>query len=135
TMTTGMGAREQPLTLIITTAGFDIQSPCYDKRSQVTEILEGIRTGGANDQIFGIIYTIDKEDDWKAPEAVIKSNPNCGVSVKYDYLLAKQELGITTPRQTNQIKTKHFNIWVTAKSAFYNMDHWRKAEDKSLKIE
>ncbi|HCC0192957.1 MULTISPECIES: terminase large subunit [Proteus] len=135
TMTTGMGAREQPLTLIITTAGFDIQSPCYDKRVQVTEILEGIRTGGANEQIFGIIYTIDKDDDWKLPEAIIKSNPNCDVSVKYDYLLAKQELGITTPRQTNQIKTKHFNIWVSAKSAFYNMDHWRKAEDKSLKLE
>lgn len=135
TMTTGMGAREQPLTLIITTAGFDIQSPCYDKRTQIVEILEGIRKGGANEQIFGIIYTIDKEDDWRLPESVIKANPNYGVSVKDEYLQAKQELGMTTPSQTNKIKTKHFNIWVSAKSAFYNMENWRKAEDKSLKIE
>ncbi len=135
TMTTGMGAREQPLTLIITTSGFDTQSPCYDKRTQVTEILSGIRNGGASDQIFGIIYTIDQGDDWKSPDAIIKSNPNCGVSVNHEYLIAKQELGITTPSQTNKVKTKHFNIWVTAKSAFYNMEHWRQAEDKRLKIE
>ncbi|HEC2537286.1 TPA: terminase large subunit, partial [Yersinia enterocolitica] len=46
TMTTGMGSRSQPMTLIITTAGFDMQSPCYEKRTQIVEILEGIRKGG-----------------------------------------------------------------------------------------
>ncbi|TYZ01815.1 terminase large subunit, partial [Klebsiella pneumoniae] len=43
TMTTGMGAREQPMTLIITTAGYDITSPCYEKRTQVVEILRRTR--------------------------------------------------------------------------------------------
>lgn len=110
TMTTGMGAREQPLTLIITTAGFDIKSPCYDKRTQIVEILAAIRAGGASEQIFGIIYTLDDNDDWQNPESIIKANPNYGVSVKAEYLIAKQELGITTPSQTNKIKTKHFNL-------------------------
>ncbi|EBQ8726723.1 terminase large subunit, partial [Salmonella enterica] len=70
TMTTGMGAREQPITLIITTAGFDIASPCYEKRTQVVEILERIREGGENEAIFGIIYTLDDDDDWTQPEAL-----------------------------------------------------------------
>ncbi|HGJ5860308.1 MAG TPA: terminase large subunit [Arsenophonus nasoniae] len=134
TMTTGMGAREQPLTLIITTSGFDIKSPCYDKRIQIVEILTGIRTGGASEQIFGIIYTLDEDDDWRQPESIIKANPNYGISVKAEYLIAKQELGINTPSQTNKIKTKHFNLWVSAKSAYYNMQHWRKAEDKQLTL-
>ncbi|WP_391528496.1 terminase large subunit [Photorhabdus akhurstii] len=135
TMTTGMGAREQPLTFIITTAGFDIQSPCYEKRTQIVEILEGIRTGGENDHIFGIIYTLDAEDDWTKPEALAKANPNMGISIKKDFLLAKQQLAISTPSQTNKIKTKHFNLWVTAKSAFFNMEKWKAAEDKSLRLE
>ena len=41
TMLTGMGARRQPLMFIITTAGSNIEGPCYDKRRQVIEMLEG----------------------------------------------------------------------------------------------
>ncbi|RTY53648.1 terminase large subunit [Pantoea sp. YU22] len=132
TMTTGMGARAQPLTLIITTAGYNVASPCYDKRAQVVEILENIREGGENDAIFGIIYTIDDGDDWQQPEALIKANPNYGVSIKESFLIAKQQLAKSTPSQTNKILTKHFNRWVSAKAAYYNLQKWNDAEDKSL---
>lgn len=134
TMTTGMGAREQPLTLIITTAGYDIASPCYDKRSQVIEILEGIRTGGANETIFGIIYTLDEGDDWTTEAALIKANPNYGVSLKPEFLRAKQEIAKSTPGQTNKILTKHFNKWVSSKSAYYNLQKWKDAADTSLTL-
>lgn len=134
TMTTGMGAREQPLTLIITTAGFDISSPCYEKRAQVVEILERIREGGENEAIFGIIYTIDDDDDWTQPESLIKANPNYGVSLKEGYLRAKQLLAMSTPSQTNKILTKHFNRWVSSKAAYYNLQKWMAAADKTLKL-
>lgn len=134
TMTTGMGAREQPITLIITTAGFDITSPCYEKRLQVVEILERIREGGENEAIFGIIYTLDDEDDWTKPEALIKANPNYGVSIKESFLKAKQLLAMSTPSQTNKILTKHFNKWVSAKAAYYNLQKWMAAADKTLKL-
>ncbi|ELY4545828.1 terminase large subunit [Cronobacter sakazakii] len=134
TMTTGMGAREQPMTLIITTAGYDIASPCYDKRSQVVEILEGIRTGGANEQIFGIIYTLDAGEDWTTEEALRKANPNFGVSIKPEFLRAKQELAKSTPSQTNKILTKHFNLWVSSKAAYYNLQKWHDAADPSLTL-
>ncbi|HGK4608093.1 TPA: terminase TerL endonuclease subunit, partial [Yersinia enterocolitica] len=64
-----------------------------------------------------------------------KANPNMGVSIEPDFLRAKQQLAISTPSQTNKIKTKHFNIWVTAKSAYYNMEKWKDATDKSLTLE
>ncbi|EBU3626892.1 TPA: phage portal protein [Salmonella enterica subsp. houtenae] len=124
TMTTGMGAREQPITLIITTAGFDIASPCYEKRTQVVEILERIREGGENEAIFGIIYTLDDDDDWTQPEALIKANPNYNISVKEGFLKAKQLLAMSTPGQTNKILTKHFNKWVSSKAAYYNLQKW-----------
>lgn len=41
TMLTGMGARRQPLMWAITTAGYNIEGPCYDKRREVIEMLNG----------------------------------------------------------------------------------------------
>ncbi len=61
TMLTGMGARRQPLMWAITTAGYNIEGPCYDKRREVIEMLNG---SVPNDELFGIIYTVDEGDDW-----------------------------------------------------------------------
>lgn len=61
-------------------------------------------------------------------------NPNYGISVKADFLRAKQLLGMSTPGQTNKILTKHFNRWVSAKSAYYDLRKWMDAADKNLKL-
>lgn len=131
TMVTGMGAREQPLTLIITTAGFNIAGPCYEKQREVEQILQGIIE---DDEVFGIIYTIDKGDDWTDPASLRKANPNYGVSVSDEYLLAQLRKAQNNPRTASKFKTKHLNIWVSAKDAFFNMEHWRACENKYLTL-
>lgn len=73
TMLTGMGARRQPLMWAITTAGYNIEGPCYDKRREVIEMLNG---SVPNDELFGIIYTVDEGDDWTDPQVLEKANPN-----------------------------------------------------------
>ncbi|WP_145566272.1 terminase large subunit [Yersinia massiliensis] len=131
TMTTGMGARSQPLTLIITTAGKDIESPCYDKDNEVKQCLDKMLP---NERLFGMIYELDVDDVWQDPKNLIKANPNLGVSVFYEDLVEKIHLAKTVPRMTNDIKTKHLNMWVSGKTAFFNMEHWKNAEDKTLKL-
>jgi phage terminase large subunit-like protein len=132
TMMTGMGARRQPLMFIITTAGADIEGPCYDKRREVIEMLEGTVP---NDELFGWIWSIDEGDDWKDPKVLAKANPNMGVSVYREYLLSQQQRAIRTARFTNTFKTKHLNVWVTAKSSFFNMAQWAACEDETLTLE
>jgi len=131
TMVTGMGAREQPLLLIITTAGSNIAGPCYDKRKEVIDKLNGTKS---YDDLWGIIYTIDKEDDWDKPEALQMANPNFGVSVKADFLLQQQANAKQNPAKQNIFKTKHLNVWVAAKSAWLNLTSWNKCADPSLDI-
>jgi phage terminase large subunit-like protein len=131
TMQTGMGARRQPLTFIITTAGYNISGPCYDKRAQAVAMLEG---NVENDQLFACIYTIDLDDDWTNPEILKKANPNYGVSVMEDYLLAKQREAILNTTQQNRFKTKHLNVWCSAKAALFNLQLWQLAGDRDLKI-
>ncbi|HBR0014299.1 TPA: terminase large subunit [Klebsiella aerogenes] len=128
-MTLGMGARSQPLTLIITTAGTSLESPCYDKDKQVKEMLNG---HVPNDRLFGLIYELDEGDDWTDPTNFIKANPNLDVSISYDDLLAEMEVAKQVPRKVNAFKTKRLNIWVSGKSAFYNMTQWHAAADESL---
>lgn len=132
TMLTGMGARRQPLMFIITTAGADIEGPCYDKRREVVEMLDGTVP---NEELFGWIWTIDPGDDWTDPKVLAKANPNIGISVYQEYLESQQQRAIKTARFTNTFKTKHLNVWVTAKSAYYNMEHWRACEDRTLALE
>lgn len=58
---TSIGKRLQPLLFAITTAGFDLTGICYELRNYILEILSG--AARSEDQ-FGVIYTIDKNDDW-----------------------------------------------------------------------
>lgn len=132
TMLTGMGARRQPLMFIITTAGANIEGPCYDKRRQVVEMLEGTVP---DDELFGWIWTIDEGDDWTDPRILAKANPNIGISVFQEYLESQQQRAIRSARFTNTFKTKHLNVWVSAKTGYFNMESWKACEDTSLTLE
>lgn len=132
TMLTGMGARKQPLMFTITTAGYNIEGPCYDKRREVVEMLDGTVP---NDELFGIIYTLDEGDDWKDPKVLAKANPNIGVSVYQEYLESQQRRAIQQARFTNIFKTKHLGLWVTAKTGYFNVAQWEALKDTSLTLE
>jgi phage terminase large subunit-like protein len=137
TMKTGMGARSQPLMLVITTAGDDISGPCYAHQEELQQILEGLID---DDQRFGIIFTIDidedgKPEDWTTEEALIKANPNYGVSLDGEFLLAALRDAIRDPRKQATFQTKHLNIWVASASPWLPMQAWKAAGDKSLKLE
>lgn len=131
-MLTGMGARRQPLMWAITTAGYNIEGPCYDKRREVIEMLNGTVP---NEELFGVIYTVDEGDDWTDPKVLEKANPNMGVSVYRDFLLSQQQRAINNARQAGVFKTKHLNIWVAARAAFYNPVSRQNCEDKTLTLE
>lgn len=126
TMLTGMGARDQPLMLVISTAGDDIEGPCYDDWRTVEQILDGTIE---DEEHFGIIYAADAEDDWTDPETLEKANPNIGVSVSREFLLARQREAIQNARHQYRFKIKHLNQWVASRSAFYNVNKWRELED------
>lgn len=130
TMETGMGARENPLMFVITTAGSNLGGPCYDKRDYGQKVLEGTIE---DDSLFVIIYGIDQGDDWTTAESLVKANPNHGVSISAEWLREQQRRAMQSARSQNAFKTKHLNMWVGAKTAWMNMESWRRCpERKSL---
>jgi phage terminase large subunit-like protein len=132
TMLTGMGAREQPLLLVISTAGDNLAGPCYDDWLTVQKILE--RTLD-DDTHFGIIYAADAEDDWTSEVALRKANPNAGVSVSIEFLQSQLRDAINNPRKQGIFKTKHLNLWVNARDAYINMQRWAECESADLTLD
>lgn len=130
TMWTGMGARTQPLLMMITTAGNNIGGPCYQHQVELQKILEGVL---ADDTRFGIVYGIDAGDDWTQPEALVKANPNFGVSVFGDFLLAAQAEAVRDPRKAAVFKTKHLNLWVNAASPWLNLEALQRCGDPAMR--
>jgi phage terminase large subunit-like protein len=134
TMQTGMGAREQGLMLVITTAGDNVSGPCYQLQTTLQRVLEGIIE---DETLFGMIYTIDREDQdkWDTEDALIKANPNYGISISDDFLKNRLNDALNTSRKQAIYKTKHLNIWVGAREAYFNLQRWNESADKSLKMQ
>jgi phage terminase large subunit-like protein len=120
-MSTGMGARSQSLLLITTTAGYDISSPCYEEDIYCQNILNGTMT---NDQYFSLIYRPDEGDDWMSDEAILKSNPNFGITVQKDYLHNKFNEAKNSARMTNDVKVKHLNLWCQVVTRWMTDESW-----------
>ena len=124
TMETGMGAREQPVILVITTAGSSIGGPCHQLVRDAERMLEGVID---RPDLWAMLYTIDPGDDWTSEEALIKANPNHGISINGDFLLARQRNAMQSASKQATFRTKHLNEWVGAKNAWLNMLRWKEA--------
>ncbi len=129
---TGMGAREQPLLWLITTAGSNRAGICYEQRTYLKKILNGVQL---DDSYFGIIYTIDDDDDWQDELVWAKANPNLGVSVNIDDLRRLALKASSMASAQNNFKTKRLNIWVNADVSWMDMNSWNNCGDRDLRIE
>lgn len=126
---TSLGKRRNSLMVSITTAGVDRTGICYEQRTLVTKILSGSLQ---DESYFGIIYTLDLDDDWKSDEALAKANPNWGVSVRPEVIRALQAKAIATPSAENNFKTKHLDVWCNADVGWMDMKAWDACADESL---
>ena len=125
TMETGMGAREQPLSLVISTAGANAAGPCREDWRNCEMILSGTE-GFQDETTFAIIYGIDPGDRWDCEESLKKANPNWGVSIEPVAMLADLKAAQQRASRQSAFKTKHLNEWVSVKQAYFNSTEWGK---------
>lgn len=121
----GMKARREPLLLIITTAGFDLNVPCYQQEYKYcSKILEGIIK---NDSYYVMICELDEEDDisdernWIKANPIVMSYPEGIQRMRESYEEAKE-----VPEKMRTFLTKNLNVWIQQKdNGYMNMDKWR----------
>ena len=127
----GQGMRDNPLGVIVTTAGFDKLGPCYQYRTMCTEVLKGLKE---DDSLFTMIYSLDEGDDWKDENVWIKSNPNLGVTVRPNYIRGEINKAVNSSLEEVGVKTKNLNIWCDSSNVWIP-EHYILNSSKNVEFE
>lgn len=123
------GNTKQALLMIITTAGIDLNCPCYQQEySYVSDILNPDKPDIVNDAYLVIIFEADEGDDISDRNTWIKANP-----IRMSYAEGEKkireayEIAIAIPEKMTAFLTKILNIWVQAKlNGYMDMSKWNK---------
>ena len=123
-MTKGSGdARMQPLYFLITTAGTDTHSICYEVHQKAKDILEGRKI---DPTFYPVIYGAADDDDWTDPAVWKKANPSLGVTVGIDKVHAACESAKQNPAEENSFRQLRLNQWVKQTVRWMPMHLWDK---------
>lgn len=122
TLTYGSGlARTQPLTFVITTAGFDRNSICWELHERARRIMKGI----SEDPTFlPVIYGLEDKDDWEKEKNWLKVNPSTDIIFSADSLRDDYRLALEIPAQESEFKRKRLNLWTASDVPWLNMKKW-----------
>lgn len=132
----GMGARTQPLLMIITTAGFDLSKPCYRVEYQYVSRILDPNDPITNDNYYVMINELDKGDDIKDENNWPKANPIlCSYENGIEYLRKQLKVALDVPEKMRNFLTKNMNIWVDAKeNGYMDMSKWKKCESEKIDL-
>ena len=120
------GARKNPLTLAITTAGFNLDGPAFQIMKTAKAILDGDKS---DPRTLALLYELDDGDDWKNPAVWIKANPGLGESIGEQFLSSQcKQAQNHGGRAVVEFQTKHCNQFVSQQSRWIDRDVWRGNE-------
>lgn len=136
-MKSSQGMRQQPLAIIITSAGFLLNGyPCYEHRLTCIDILKGNKI---DDTQFSAIYELDANDDWEDKSNWIKCSPSLGQTVTETYLHDQIQSAKNNPALEIGVRTKNFNMFCQSKDVWipdrYLTDAFKIVDKTKLKDE
>ena len=121
-MTKGSGdARMQPLYFLITTAGTDTHSICYETHQKALDILEGRKI---DPTFYPVIYGAADNEDWTDPKVWKKANPSLGETIGIDKVIAACESARQNPGEENAFRQLRLNQWVKQAVRWMPMEKW-----------
>lgn len=109
------GMRTQPLMVVITTAGFNLESPCYDMYKLSIEVLNKVKD---DDSFFPFIFQLDDDDDIDDERNWVKCQPNLDVTVTRDFMRGELTKMKNDSTAEVGVKTKTFNQWCTSSTVW-----------------
>ena len=115
-LTKGSGdAREQPLFFLITTAGTEKESICYELHTKAVDILAGRKI---DPTFYPVVFGLTDEDDWHDEKNWYKANPSLGQTIQIDRVREAYREALQNPAEENVFKQLRLNMWVSSLTRF-----------------
>lgn len=124
TLIRSTAAREQPLTVVFTTAGTDPESMAWTEHEYARQVIEGIID---DPEMLAIIWSAPTNLDIQDPEFWRAANPSIGHTVAISYFMAESKKAAEDPSNENSFRRFHGNQWVSQESRWMPMDLWDQA--------
>jgi len=126
TMTKGSGAaRQQPLNFVITTAGNNTRSICYEVYSKAVDIIEGRKFDSS---FYPVVFGVPKEAEWTDPNVWRTAHPSLGITVEEDLLRQMCESAKQNPAEENQFRQFFLNQWTQQVVRWMPMNLWNACD-------
>ena len=111
-LTKGSGdAREQPLFFIITTAGTDKQSICYELHTKALDLKNGRKKDAT---FYPVVYGLAEGDDWNDEANWYKANPSLGHTISVERVREAYKNALENPAEENVFKQLRLNMWTNS---------------------
>lgn len=107
-LTTSMGPRREPLTVIITTASDVVDGPFAHELEGVQKVLRG---ESENDSVFASLFMPDADDAEDDPATWAKVQPHLGITVQPDFYEKEYEDAKMSAENMLAFRTKLLNIF------------------------
>jgi phage terminase large subunit-like protein len=120
-LVTSTGARRQPMMVMITTAGFDRTSICWEQHEYARQVLADPTI---DPSFFAFLAAADEADDWREPTTWAKANPSLGQTISLDYLAEECNRAIQSPAYQNTFRRLHLNQWTSQDERWLDMAAW-----------
>lgn len=121
----GRGARTQPLVVILTTAGYDRSSICWEVHQRAER---AISEPESDPTFYGVIYGAGTDEDWTSEDVWAKANPNLGVSVSLEFLREECAAAKENPAAENTFRNLYLNQWTEQAVRWIPMHLWDACE-------
>jgi phage terminase large subunit-like protein len=122
-LVSSVGSRSQPLVIAITTAGYDVNSICFEQHEYARQVKEG---SIVDETFLPVIYAASIEDDWTKEETWKKANPGYGTICRKEYFETEVAKCKANPRQLNTFLRLHLNIWTSSSESWISDDEFMK---------
>ena len=124
-----MKAYTNKLMIGITTAGDNQNSFCYRRLEYALKVLDGTVK---DDTLFAYIGRADKDAagnvDYTSPIQHEKANPNYGVTIRPEDILAEAMQAQNDPQQRKDFLSRYLDIYTSAMNAYFNIDEIRASD-------
>ena len=126
TLKGAVAARRQPLFLMITTAGNDRKSICYEVHERARRVLKDPQL---EPSFLPMIFETDKDADWKDERIWEMANPSLDATVKREFLKSELLEALESPAKQNAFRQLHLNQWTQQSVRWLDMDVWNENGD------